>query len=512
MKPFTLVLDVTPRWVLALVASLLPIVATILLIHFYFQADLWNFTPYYWNDQTWYWHQTLSFSQVGFNSGYYTVNEATAPLQLIKFSSAGPLFPVIFGVVAHFTGWDWTTGMVYSMGLLVAATLIFIHLARLDKVQIIMTGLTLLCIGPVMLFLPTNSQETFHQAGTLILAGLFCRLWSGNISRSLWWAGLIFLLFIALIRFSWAIFLPLYLLIDGKPFTLRRFAVAMVMGGALAVGVYVLVSVMSSPGHNAIIGRVSQFETSPLLAIESLIQATQGNLARSFLGPTTLGRLAVEHVQGMQIGILVLGILVTVYPSRTVHKEMTTRPLEALFHLYNLGVIALLALIMYLAPGYYRVLGLHVFLSVLLLVAFRRFMLAGAILMVTVMMSGLFLSEYEAERIPSLQQDVARMEATQVDWAEILVYNPDADPWCNTILFPVRFVDSRMLYVPAGMGISFFYDTFPVPTVEKPIRSHYLLLDERNFDRLDAGYLRTEVLAETEFGTIYRNLDAGCSS
>jgi len=116
----------------------------------------------------WYWHQTLSFSHFGFASGYYVVNEELAPLAFFKFSSAGPLFPVVFGSLGHLIGWGWLTGIGLNMLMLAAATLVFIYLAQLDKTQILLTGLILLVIGPVLMYIPTNSQEPFHQAGGLV--------------------------------------------------------------------------------------------------------------------------------------------------------------------------------------------------------------------------------------------------------------------------------------------------------------------------------------------------------
>jgi len=109
------------------------------------------------------------------------VNEELAPLAFFKFSSAGPLFPVVFGSLGHLIGWGWLTGIGLNM-LMLAAAHSFHYLAQLDKTQILLTGLILLVIGPVLMYIPTNSQEPFHQAGGLVLAGLFYRLWQGDVS------------------------------------------------------------------------------------------------------------------------------------------------------------------------------------------------------------------------------------------------------------------------------------------------------------------------------------------
>ena len=498
-----------PRWLIAVIVSILPTLTTFLLTRFYLHADLFNFVPVYWNDPTWYWHQTLSFSRVGFASGYYLVNEVPARLPFFKFSSAGPLFPVIYGAIGHFTGWFWTTGIVFNILLLAVATLMFVYLARLDKTQILLTGAALLTIGPILLFLPSNSQESFHQAGTLILAGLFYRLWMGKISRRLWWTGLLFLLFISLIRFSWVILLPVYFLIDDKPISIRRMSIAIVAGGLSAVIVYLLVSFTSSPGHNVIIVRVGTFGISPLSALQNLSKIAIDNLNTSFLGTTDLQHLNIDHVQGIQIAILGISALVLAFPAREFRSRLTTKPLEMHFHLYNLGLIIILSVVMYISDGFYRIFGLHILLSLLLLIAFRRLALVTVVVIISILMIGTFGIRYRDTILPNLVQDISAIEASRQQLANLIPYEPDADPWCNTLLLPGKLRDNRILYVPAGIGISFFGGV-PAPTADNPIRSHYLLLDDSSFQYLSTGYFHVQQLASMRYGVLYRNTDVVC--
>ncbi len=501
-----------PRWLVILVVSLLPAIATLLLTRFYLHANLTNFAPVYWNDQTWYWHQTYSFSQVGFASGYYMVNEATAPLTFFKFSSAGPLFPVIFGTIGHFIGWGWLSGIGLNMLMLAVALWLLVYLAELDKTQILLTGLALLVIGPVLMFLPTNSQESFHQAGAMILAGLFYRLWMGKMSRRLWWIGLIFLLFISLIRFSWVILLPAYLLINNRYPSVRRGIFSLLIGGLLALGIYLLVSFTSSPGHNAIVGRVGAFGSNPVSALQSLLYVVMDNLNTSFIGAFDLQKLNVNTTQGFQIAIIGISALAMVFPATEMRARLSTKPLEMSFHIYNLVLIIGLSLVMYLADGFYRLFGLHVLVSLLLLISFRRFIVSAAVIVISIVMISPFATRYKETILPNLIQDMTAIETTRQQWASLMPYEPDVDAWCNTLLIPRNFLDSRILYVPAGIGISFYSTGYPIPSTNQHIHSHYLLLDDKAFQYLSAGYFHVEQLADTEHGTLYRNLDAPCGS
>jgi hypothetical protein len=501
-------LNAIPRWGVALFISILPSMMSLILIRFYLNADILNFAPAFLNDQTWYWHQTLSFAKVGFAGGYYLINEAVAPWAFFKFSSAGPLFPVIFGVIGHFIGWGWVTGVALNMLILTVAILIFIYLAQLDRLQMVLTGLVLLVCGPVMIYLPTYLQEPLHQAGAIILAGLFYRLWQGKMSWRLWWIGLFFLLFISLLRFSFVILLPPYFLVSERKPSVGRIIYAFVVGGVLAISVYMAVSAMSSPGHNVIIERLSTFNTSPLAAIQDLVTAALKNLDGSFLGSSIIQNVSIIQLQGIQIAVILITALAFAFPAPNVHPQTHTKPLENGFHFYNLGVIILISIFMYLSNGFFKVFGIHVLLSLMLLIAFRRLATITVIIAVSILMIGTFAEPYRDYIGRNVTEDRQAIETTRQEWSKWISYEPDAEPWCNTILFPQNLLNVRILYVPAGMGVTFY--TYLHPTAKKPIHSHYLLLDQAALDDFRKDTIHLQPIAVTAGATLYRNLDATC--
>jgi len=96
------------------------------------------------------------------------------------------------------------------------------------------------------------------------------------------------------------------LLISDQRISIRRVIFAFVVGGAMAIAVYLLVSYTSSPSHNAIVERVGAMGHSPLSTVKDLLSIAQVNLDGSFLGALDIQNLNVNHVQGIQIAIVFL--------------------------------------------------------------------------------------------------------------------------------------------------------------------------------------------------------------
>ncbi|MEP7289254.1 MAG: hypothetical protein ABI947_26175 [Chloroflexota bacterium] len=98
----------------------------------------------------------------------------------------------------------------------------------------------------------------------------------------------------------------------------------------------------------------------------------------------------------------------------------------------------------------------------------------------------------------------------------LLIYDPHAtNAWCNTVLTRIgkhdgfRFPPELFLSAPSGIGISYYMDTVPEGLVLPP-RSKYLLLTDEAY-QLIADKLHVQPLLSTNVGTLYYNLDSGCT-
>ncbi len=494
-----------PRWLLALLVSLSPLLVTVALLRLQLNVSVADYLPVGWNDATWYWHQTASFSQVGFNSGYYTVNEQPPRLAGYKFSSAGPLFPVVYGFFAHFTGWDYATGILYNMVVLVGASLLFIRLAQLSKSEILLFGGLLLLIGPVLLYLPTNAQETLHQAGALVLAGMLVRSWRGSTSWGFRLLTLVWLLFISQLRLSWGLLLLPVCLSFLSRFSWRGLAGALLLTGFGAIITYMGVNITSTPEHSTMFIVADQLSQQPGLALQALLLTVERNINASFLRLHNILDLGLKDISGLQIALVVgFGLMLTF--------QQTSRwkaRAEGLFHLYNLLMIVGVGLVLYAYPGYYRVFGAHVLLSALVLLACHRLRAVLLLLLVSALLLGVYLRLYPLSQAGNYALNPATVAEAQQELARHVVYQPGASPWCNTLLLSGFILDERLLYVPPGIGISMIIQRLP-----EPMKSRYLLVTDRYLEVTRSGlgdsWEGLEWVAETRAGTLYRNTRADC--
>lgn len=504
------------RYLLIALAGLVPGLVTFILLSGYFQVDITRFMPVGWNDQTYYWHQILTFQQAGFQGGFYVVNEVLPPVELFHFGASGFLYPTLYGLVARVVGWQYNTGIFLNMAVIALATWVCLLWSRFDWRQILFAILILLFVGPVLLFIPTISEESFHQAAALILGWVFLALLQGRQPRTRLfpWLILILLIVVSLVRFSWIyLLLPFWLLI-GKQRTLRM-KVAIVLGaGVLMVVILAVFQVTSAPGNNSVFRRIADVATSPLEGMSALLALTWENLQQLFrvenmFAPTP------EIIQSLQY----MGLLVTVAAGgllvgRPQPDKRSAVPsigrAEIMFHVYNLGVMVVTALVFYLPEGYYRVFAPHLLLSLVILIGYRRFRLVGMVVFIGIVSMGAFLEEYQRFRIPAFTfSEHAPTEAFQAVFLENMVYDADAaNPWCNTLLMPRALLNTPYpaAFIPGGIGVSFY---FAPDAMHYPLQSRYLLLTERAYADL-SHRVHVTFLAETPAGTLYRNLDAPC--
>jgi hypothetical protein len=180
---------------------------------------------------------------------------------------------------------------------------------------------------------------------------------------------------------------------------------------------------------------------------------------------------------------------------------------EAFFHTWNLVLLIVASVTLYLPFGYYRILGAHVLLSVLVLVAFRRFAIVAVVLALNLIMVGSFLNAY-GRWSPNFSLNQAGLAAERATIAKYMKYDPHArSPWCNTIALPTEIYDGRVTLIPPGFGVA---DVL-VPPIVNPPRSEYVLLtaDATNLAQgIDRS--RLQELVALPDGTLYRNPDSEC--
>jgi hypothetical protein len=477
------------------------------LIHFHLHANLFEFVPHKPNDQVGYWRLIYTFSQVGFEGGYYGPDEKLSPLENMRFSTAGPMFPLLYGTIAHFTGWQPYTGILFNMVLLAFALWIFMNVCRLSKIQIAMLTLFIASFWPLILFIPTMMQESFHHAMAILLAAFFYRILQerGQISWYFLAAIALFLIIISFIRISWGLFLlPLFIL-SLKKNGLPQILLAAIISMILIVIIVYISSQLTTPTNHTIYDTLASFRVS----IYEGLRATRNLLFNNFQGVVKAYLAAQTRVvQGIQICFLVGANLITVVRFMRGKPSSTSPALVfSTFHLFNLVSIVSLAMLLYLAEGFSRVFAPHLLVSLLLLIAFNRFWLVVVVISSNLLVIGSFLNEYQLNK-QNFMVDRSELAEFQQIIEKYVIYDANtSNSWCNTLLIDAHSYDSRVIIFPAGIGISFLRRF----NLDFPLKSQYFLLDEDILLRLGES-VNVELLVQLPIGNLYRNMDANCES
>lgn len=500
------------RWLLTLLVAFMPAIVSCLLVTAQGRS-LTDFIPH-WSDEVANWHQILTFKEVGFNGGYYTINELAPAADFTHYYTYGPWYPALYAFMARVIGWGFTSILVIN-GLLVGLALaVFCRVARLDERQMAVTALMLGTFWGLLLYFFTGMQEAFQQTLAILLAAVF--VLALRQREQLDWRyrllGFALVAFAALMRLSWAIlFLPFLLLTSrgGLARWLLWAAVSLFATGAIML----LASFTGAPGNNSIFDMIAAFQVSIGAGLDYFVRYFGRNLARFLFLPKT----GTDVLQTYQVVIFILGLMVVVgvLITRQRKRRSDAALAEAAFHLFNIGGTLTAACALYLigTGGDYRLLATHLMLSLLLLITFKRYRPALLLVATNVLFLPIFWSDFRTVVTDKYTPDHSAYITFKATADAYLTYDAQApSAWCNTLLFHVSDYDRPMLTgVPAGIGLSFFKDP------NNPMlsfKSRYLLLSAENYrliaQRPDAPQL--EWLADVPTARLYVNRSADCSS
>jgi hypothetical protein len=498
------------RWALILLVSAIPALFMAGLVAGYFQKNLYDFVPYA-NDEVNYWHETKTFIEVGFEGGYYTLNEREPSASFTHFYTHGPWYPLIYGAVGIVFGWERYSAPFINVVMIAVALMIFCVTARLNNWQLMVTGLVALTFWPMAQYLISNMQESTQYFTAIVGAALFYIVIKQQqaLSLRLRLLFVVFLFVATVIRTSWAI-----LLLPFFYFTAHKSMVGVVAAVVKSLVVALLALFISSyvgaPGNNSILTVVNAFFVSFTAGMDALVGQTGSNLTKfvKIIQEDSLYPLVVIQMVGT-IVLLIIGGVNYVRRKESDQAQSTTG-LEIGFHLFNLVVVVVACLGLYLANGYVRIFSLHLMLTLLLLIAFQRWRLAAFIIALSILWFPAYLPTYGESATAHFPPNHGRIDYFQTRAEAAIPYDPTLDnAWCNTLLFHSSSYVGELTGVPAGIGLSFFL------RADDPIlkfKSRYLFLNDeqaRNVTTLpDAP--RLEPISSTTLGTFYLNLDADC--
>jgi hypothetical protein len=502
------------RWGLLLFFAALPSLATIVLVWGCCGRSIFDFVPFY-SDEVFYWHQTLTFTNVGFNGGYYTAHEMAAPLETFRFYVHGPVFPMLYGTLSMVLGgWHLFSGILFNMLLLTIAFGGFALLAKLDTRQITLASLFLVTFWAVPNFLASHMQESVHHAGAVLLAGGFALLLSPERQVNRWgrWGILLLIVGLSLLRITWAImFVPYFLLtIPQEHRTLRSVGIALVKAVVLGGMLYGITSLWSSPYPNFLSDWMQVVKSGDYgTAARFLTRHTIRSLFFVYLGHI------LECLQRYQLFALFFAAYLLLIRRVSYRKQIPREHLwqhlqQPLFHLIILGGIFTIIALFYDMYNLrdYRVFAPYIIMSVLVLITVKQHIwLVKLIIISNILIFPSFWELYVFIHEPNFNPDPAIAEL-HAEADEVLVYAPGADPWCNTVLWAASLSDADFRLfpaIPAGFGISFNTEK---RHMQYPLQSKYVIINPKEPILRDTSGLQR--IGGTDTYHIMVNTHAAC--
>lgn len=511
IQRFVVVVENIPSRILRIIIALLPVTIICAVIYFVFGSKLSNYGPYsFWNDEISYWVWLRSFRYVGLHSGYNAPNELPAVFGFSRYGEASPFYLYIYGVLAKLVPWSAIVPVVINFVLLTISIYWFLYVTKFDNWQIVFSGLTILCTWPVLLFLPLTSHETLNQVIGLMCAIIFIKLISERASiddRSrVLFIALIYLA--TLIRLSWGL-----LLIPAWFYTLkgnlgRRITFSILLGAVLYISVIVLMGYMLPPINNSILGTFKAgWLNGPQIILNKLWHQSLSLFDTSSLTPN----IAVVFQMIVLMGWSLWRILQLHHNGLTVSGIAQDRSLLILYTLVSLLVAGF---VFYLPVGFYRTFAPTMLLLCFLLISQREYGRLAALLCVNVLMFSSYMTFfYGIGDYRVIAADYTTTDPWSHDAGATMVnfvfYDPKAiNPWCNTLLIPLAYYDSRVMLVPPGIGISYIWS---LSSYRLPMKSRYVWIGKETYTQI-GGRTNLKKLTDLLGGTLYLNLDVQCQS
>lgn len=455
-------------------------------------------------DEIRYYLQIRGTAHVGFDIGYFTIEEYPAPAQFLHYGPHGPVFPLLYGAVAALTGWPPYAAMFVNVGVWMLALAVLLVTACLDRRQMLLMAVVIATFFPALMFWPSNMQESLHQAIGILLAAGFYRLLTDK-QRKLQVGLVALLVFASLLRYTWAFFIPILLVLSLPHPTPRRITLALAQSAALALAAFLVFTVLASPvKHNFITEFVEALPDSPSKAA-GLFHDNLTHNARFLVGLDSGFGKAGWIVLVMMAFALLIPLLSLTWAKSISPPATAAR--EAMFHVFNLLPVVFLALVLYDSWQGYRTLSAHVLASLVLLVLTRRFwpviLFAAVSLLCLPLFPKLSARYFDVNLFYPGEEIQAFADAT----APFLRYDPEtSDPWCNTVLVSVSSYNYRLTKLEPGLGAAMLYD---VGSLILPPRSKYLLLSSQDYaalkDRLTLAFL-----SDTPNARLYYSPASGC--
>jgi len=204
IRLFFSLLLITSPWILLLFI-------TKVLVH----HSIFNSIPC-WSDELAYWHEILSFSQKGFDFGYYTFNEAVP--QMLSFGSHGFGTVSVYALFGKIFGWKTYSIVLANAFFMSLAFLFLLVFGKVSFKKLLTILFVSLTFTPLVLFSSTSMTELLSYSMLIIYFTLLYRYYFKSESKKLFVVLVLFCIGLSFVRIIYILlFLPMIFKTENEP-------------------------------------------------------------------------------------------------------------------------------------------------------------------------------------------------------------------------------------------------------------------------------------------------------
>lgn len=451
---------------------LFPLLATVILPRFLLDSNLLEFHAG-WSDEIVYRQEILTFKETGFQGGYFSVDEQPAKYTGSRFGTHGPAFALLIGGLTRLTGWKEYLFPFINMAFISLSLIGFLYLVRPDRTQTVFILLLVALYYPMLLYIPSLMQESFHHALAIVFAGLLIKVSKlPIISFGLKIVILLILLIAALVRVTWSVlaFPFLFFLITGK----KRIILALFLGLGFFVLMILYYFSFTSPYTQGSLQ--SMLEAPNLIAKLNIILINFSDNLAKFFQWDSMG-LELSNLFHYQYLFILLGICLL--------------PTKDRAFTISGGFILLVSLLMTFGlykVGYfvdYRVLSpllLFGLLSLVMNVKMNKLSTFFLVLFLlfTVAFLPKFIQNYRSFHVDHFWKNNDPIAQNIGKSLGTIQFMKNASPWCNSILTNHGSYD-EMRYLMPGIGIN---TLLQLNEPNYGVKSHYLFVPKTFLEKV----------------------------
>lgn len=457
------------------------------------------------SDEIYYFHEAHTFGRASFTGGYYTLDERLNPSGITPFGPHGAGFVMLYGLVAKVFDWHRHSVLVLNLLAIAMAGWLWGVSAPASTPRLWLSVLLLMTFWQMVFWASSGMQESLHHAGAIVMAALFARALAGSTSPWLILCGSVTLALLALIRPTWIIVMPFWALVTTGHASRRRVSVALALSLATGAAMLLIFNRTVAPYSRG-------FSFVELLNRSANAPSVVDNLLFNLRRTLTFSEYdALEIVHRLQYWTFMAGAIVLAVAISRRRSEWRVGPVRHLAIAgLSMAIVLGLMLVLYSLTNWaeHRILSAFLlFAALLTLTAPGRapMLLVTGLIVSNLATTATFVRVFDAKRQEQFVWDRRGVNALQDALGEDVVYHPGQSRWCNTLLTGQE--PPYLIAVPAGIGISVVREPDQIPHVP---HSRYLLVDDSTLKRFQHPP-RVRALATLPYGTLYLNLDSGCS-